>query len=75
MLSFAQDLNLLKQYAIREGATVSKQANVYEYDDGYGDVTARVHVFCTHVLSARSTRNGSLTGQTGALRRFGLFII
>lgn len=31
--------------------------------------------FCTHVLSARSTRNGSLTGQTGALRRFGLFII
>ena len=32
-------------------------------------------IFRAHLLSARPTRNGSFTGQTGAPRRFGLFII
>ena len=32
-------------------------------------------LFRAHLLSARATRNGSFTGQTGAPRRFGLFII
>ena len=32
-------------------------------------------LFPAHLLSARATRNGSFTGQTGAPRRFGLFII